>query len=75
MGVGKREHRQEGNRLVTSYADTAPDLNPVMVFVMGLFPSTAMTDHCILLATGAATNNLFCASFRPIVQLALRCGK
>jgi hypothetical protein len=76
MAVWKRKYRQEGNRLTTRSADTAPNLNPIMVFVMRLFPPTAMTNDRILQANRAPANHPFCASLRPIsFQLALRRGK
>ena len=45
MAVRHREHRQEGNRLVTKIAEAAPDLDPVMVLVMSLFLAPAMAYH------------------------------
>lgn len=76
MAVRKRKYRQEGNRLTTRSADTPPNLNPIMVFVMRLFPPPAMTNDRILQANRADANDPFCASLRPIgFALALRCGK
>jgi len=46
-----------------------------MLFIMSLFPSSAMTNDRILPANRAETNNAFCSSVRPIrVALALRRG-
>ena len=76
MAVRQREHGQEGNRRATNIADAAPDGDPVMVFVMRLFPPTAMTNDRILPASRAHANESFGASLRPIgFQLALRRGK
>jgi hypothetical protein len=76
MRVGKRKHRQEGNRLFARFADTAPNRDPVMVFVMSLLPPTAMTNDRILRAYRTAANDSIRASFRPIgFQFALRRGK
>jgi len=47
MGVGERKDRQESNRLAASSADAAPNSNPVVVFIMGLFATTTMTDDLI----------------------------
>jgi hypothetical protein len=74
--VGKREGRQKGNGLPARSADAAPNVNPVMVFVMSLFAATTMTDDRIPRANRAAANDPFRASLRPIrFQLALRRGK
>ena len=76
MAVRKREDRQEGDRLATNIADTAPDFDPVMVFVMSLFLSLAMAYHRILQTDRAAADDPFCASLCPIgLQLALSYGK
>ena len=48
MGVGKRNPWQEGNRQVARSAETAPNRDPVMVFVMSLLLSAAMTNDGIL---------------------------
>jgi hypothetical protein len=75
MAVGERKYRQEGNRRITRSADAAPNLNPIMVFIMSLFASAAMTNDRILPANRAEANNAFCSSVRPIcVALALRRG-
>jgi hypothetical protein len=76
VAVSRREHWQEGKRLAARSADTAPNLNPVMLFVMSLFPPTAMTHDRIPQANGALAKDPFCASLRPIgFELALRRGK
>jgi hypothetical protein len=76
MRVGKRKHGQEGNRLFARAADTAPNRDPVMVFVMGLLPPTAMANDRILRAYRTPANDCIRASFRPIgFQFALRRGK
>ena len=76
MGVGQRKHRQEGNCLFARSADTAPNRDPVMVFVMSLLLPAAMPNDRILRANGAPANDYFRASLRPIgFQLALRRGK
>ena len=76
MGVGKRNPWQEGNRQVARSAETAPNRDPVMVFVMSLLLSASMTNDRILEANRAPANDCLRASFRPIgIQLALRRGK
>jgi len=76
MAVGKRKHGQESNRLAARSADTAPNLNPVMVFIVSLFAPTAMTNDRIPTASRAPAKDYFHAGFRPIAfQLALRRGK
>ena len=76
MAVGKRKHRQERNRYLAKPAKTAPNRDPVMVFVMSLLLSSAVTNDRILRANRAPANDYLRASFRPIgIQLALRRGK
>jgi hypothetical protein len=76
MAVGKRKHGQEGNRLLARSADTAPNGDPVMVFVVSLLLPAAMPNDRILRANWAPAKDYFCARFRPIgIQLALRRGK
>jgi hypothetical protein len=76
MRVGKRKHGQEGNRLFARSADTAPNRDPVMVFVMGLLPPTAMTNDRILRAYRTPANDCIRARLRPIgFKFALRRGK
>ena len=48
MGVRQRKHRQEGNRIFAGSADTAPNRDPVMVFVMSLLLPAAMPNDRIL---------------------------
>jgi hypothetical protein len=74
MGVRKRKNRQESNRLAARSTDPAPNLNPVMVFIMGLFATTPMTNDRISRADRAAAKDPF--GHRPIrFQLALRFRK
>ena len=76
MRVGERKHGQEGDRLFARPADTAPNRDPLMLFVMSLFLPAAMTNDRILRANWAPANDYRRASFRPIgIQLALRRGK
>jgi hypothetical protein len=57
MAVRKRKHGQEGNRLATRSADAAPNRDPVMVFVMSLLLSAAMTNDRIPRANWAPAND------------------
>ena len=73
MCVRQREHRQEGDRRPTVIAVATPDCDPVVVFVMSLFLSTAMTHHRLLQANWAATDDGICVIVCPIgLQVALR---
>jgi hypothetical protein len=75
MAVGKRKHGQERNRYLARSTKTAPNRDPVMVFVMSLLLSAAVTNDRILRANWAPANDYRRASFRPIgIQLALRRG-
>src|ERR1051325_3021942 len=76
MCVRRRKQGQEGNRLTARLADTAPDLNPIMVFVMGLFAAATMANDRVSQTNGASANDLPSACDSPIgFQVALRCRK
>jgi hypothetical protein len=76
VAIGEGEGRQEGNGLAARSADAAPNLNPVMVFVMSLFAAATMTNDRILQANRAAAKNYFCGSIRPSsFQIAMHRGK
>jgi hypothetical protein len=75
MAVGKREHRQEGNRLAARTADPTPNRDPVMLFVMSLFPSTTVPHHRISHANRTPARDSF-RRFGPIgFPLALHHGE
>jgi hypothetical protein len=42
--VRQRKRRQEGKRLATTITDTAPDQNPVMMFIVSLLAAAAVAD-------------------------------
>jgi hypothetical protein len=74
--VRKREHGQEGNRLAANIAEPPPNSDPVVVFVMSLFPPPAMTYDRIASTKGAPAHDSFCGGLRPIdSRLALRRSK
>src|ERR1039458_7476592 len=75
MAVWKRKHRQEGNRLAAKTADPTPNRNPVMLFVMSLFPSTTIPHHRISHANRTPARDSF-RRFGPIgFQPALNHGE
>src|SRR5712692_7572662 len=72
MGVGERKHWQEGNRLTARTANPTANRDPVMLFVMSLFPSTTVPHDRISHANRTPANDSF-SRFGPIgFQLALR---
>jgi hypothetical protein len=74
MRVGQRKRRQESNGLAAWLTNPAPNLNPVMAFIVSLFPTKSMANYGISRAQWAAAYNL--RSRRPIrFQLAMRYGK
>jgi hypothetical protein len=74
--VGKREPGQERYRLAANSAKPSANSDPIVVFVMSLFPATAMTYDRIARTNRASANDTFCAGLRPIgSRLALHCGK
>jgi hypothetical protein len=75
MAVRERKCRQERNRLAARTADAAANRDPIMLFVMSLFPSTTVPHDRISQANWAPANDSF-SWFGPIgFQLALRRGK
>jgi len=66
MAVGRREERQEGERLAATVAQTAANLNPIMVFIMSLFPAAPVSDDRILHTNRAAAQNDIRARLGPI---------
>ena len=75
MSVGKRKHRQEGNRLAARTTDPTPNRDPVVLFVMSLFSSTTVPHHRILHANRTPAWDPY-RRFGPIgFELALRHGE
>jgi hypothetical protein len=76
MAVGRREWRQEGERLAAPTATTAANLDPIMVFIVSLFPSATMTDDGILHANRASAHDSSRARLAPVgLKVALDRGK
>jgi hypothetical protein len=72
VAIRRRERRQEGERLLTSIAKAAADRNPVMIFVVGLFTATAMTDDRVAQANGTLAQDRSSIRVDPIgLQIAL----
>ena len=70
MRIGRREERQEGERLVTGSADPAADLDPVIVRIMSLFTPPAMAHDRILQTKWTATDDCFGSGRRPVGPVA-----
>jgi len=66
MAVGRRERRQEGERLAASTAKTAANPDPIMVFIMSLLPSPTMTDDGVLQTNRASAQDDFHARLGPL---------
>jgi hypothetical protein len=76
MAVGRREERQEGERLAATVTDAATNPDPIMVFIMSLLAPAAVTDYGILHANRAGTQNDIHARLGPIrFEVVLRGGK
>ena len=76
MAVGRRERRQEGERLAAQVAEAAANPDPIMVFIMSLFAAATVTDDGILLTNRAPAQDDFRARLGPIgFEVALRSGK
>jgi hypothetical protein len=73
VAIRRRERRQEGERRFTPIAIAAADRNPVMIFVVSLFTTTAMTDDRVAQANGTLAQDWPSISLDPIgFQIALR---
>lgn len=73
VAIRWRERRQEGERLFTPIAKAAADRNPVMIFVVVLFTTTAMADGRVAQANGTLAQDWSSISLDPIgFQIALR---
>jgi len=73
VAIRRRERRQESERLPAQIAEAAANLNPVMIFVVGLFTTTAMTDDRVAQANGTLAQDWSSISLDPIgFQIALR---
>jgi len=66
VSVRRREQGQKGERLPTQVANTAPNSDPIVVFVMSLLVPAAVTDDGILGTNGAAAKDDFGACLGPI---------
>ena len=76
MRIRERKPRQEGNRFAARSADTSPDFDPVVVFIMSLFAAATMANDRVQQTNRALADELFCACFGPLgFRVALPCGK
>ena len=66
LGVRERKQRQEGEGLSATVAATAPDLDPIMVFIVRLFAAVSMADNRIAFTSGASPQDDFGAARGPI---------
>ena len=66
LGVRERKQRQEGEGLSATVAATAPDLDPIMVFIVCLFAAVSMADNRIAFTSGASPQDDFGAARGPI---------
>ena len=76
MAVGRRERRQERERLAAPVAKAAPNADPIMLLVMSLFAAAAVTDDGILGTNRASAQNAIGARLGPIgFEVVLRSRK
>jgi hypothetical protein len=59
LGVRERKQRQEGEGLSATVAVTAPDLDPIVVFIVRLLAAVSMADDRIALTSGASPQDDF----------------
>ena len=68
--VWRREPRQERERLAAEIAEAAPNLNPNVIFIMGLLSTAAVSDDRFARTNGACTDDLYnclCPVCFPVV--------
>ena len=76
MRVRERKQRQEGEGLPATIAKAAPDLNPVVMFIVRLLAAATVTDDRIAFANRASPQNDLLAVAGPIgFELVRRGGK
>jgi hypothetical protein len=75
VAIRRRERRQEGERLPTQIAEASPNLNPIVMFVVRLFPATPMADDRIAQANRALTQDCSSTSFDPIGSEVALCSR
>ena len=61
-----RELREEGEGLVARSANAPPNLNPIVLLIVSLFPPAAMSDNGITLTNGASTHDYLARNNGPI---------
>jgi len=66
MAVGRREGRQERERLVAPVAQAAANSDPIVAFVMRLLAAAAVADDGVLATNRAAAQDGFRAGLGPI---------
>jgi hypothetical protein len=74
MAVGRREEWEEGERLAATVADATANPNPIMVFIMSLFPPAPVSDDRILRTNRAAAQNDIRTRLGPIGSAVVLCG-
>jgi hypothetical protein len=73
MGVRERKRREEGKCHAASITDAAPNLDPIVVFIVRLFAAASMADDRIASTNGAVPQDGLGALFGPVdFKLALR---
>jgi len=76
VAIRWRERGQEGERLPTQIAEASANRNPIVIFVVRLFPATPMADDRIAQTNRTLTQDRSWTRFGPIgFEVALRCGK
>jgi hypothetical protein len=75
VAIRRREGRQQCKRLAAEVAEAASNRNPIVVFVMSLFPTAAVSDNRIAQTNGAFADDL-CAGLGPVsIEVVLRSRK
>ena len=76
MAIRWRERRQESERLAAQVTDASANLNPIVIFVVRLFPPATVTDDGVLAANRASAQDAFRAGLGPIgFEVVLRSRK
>jgi hypothetical protein len=76
VGVGERKQWKKGESLPATGATAATDVDPVVVFIVGLLAAVSMADDGIAFTSGASAHDNFAATCGPLrFELVRRDGK
>jgi hypothetical protein len=75
VGVRERKRGQEGEALPATWATTATDPDPIVMFIMRLLAAASMADDRITFTLGTSPQDELLAAFGPISFELVRRGR